>query len=56
MLRAAWDDAKTSYEVEMILNSLPELGLWSPESLEYVHETQSADFMIPNHTVKALFS
>ena len=51
MLRAAWNDAKTSYEVKKILNSIPELDLWSPESLEYVHQTQSADFMIPNHLV-----
>ena len=51
MLRAAWNDSKTSYEVEKILNDIPELDLWSPESLEYVHQTQSADFMIPNHLV-----
>ena len=35
--------------MEKILKNLPALDLWAPESLEYVHDTQSADFMIPNH-------
>ena len=51
MLRAAWNDPQASVDVEKILNHIPELDLWSPESLKYVHDTQSADFMIPNHLV-----
>ena len=49
VLRAVWNDSESSSEVEKILKNLPALDLWAPESLEYVHDTQSADFMIPNH-------
>ena len=51
VLRAVWNGPESSSDVEKILNNIPALDLWSPESLEYVYDTQSADFMIPNHLV-----